>query len=78
MIQEILETDSDGNPTLTRTRIIITDSLIGDPTVLRYVGQEAWVYNNGAFIWIKTDDDRHLILLPYMSDQKPGEYKIIE
>ena len=78
MIKEILETDQDGNPTLTRTRITITGSINGDEKVLEHVGQEAWVYNQEALIWVVTDDNKQFILLPYISSEKSGEYKIIE
>lgn len=74
---EILETNPDGSPSLTRTKIVITNSLIHDPKVLSYVGQEAWVYTQGVLIWVVTNDNTNLILLPYISDEKPGEYKIV-
>jgi len=74
---EILETNTDGTPSITRTKIVITNSLINDQKVLSYVGQEAWVYSQGALIWVITNDNTQLILLPYISDDKPGEYKIV-
>lgn len=78
MIHEILETNQDGSPSLTRTRILITRSLNNSSLVNKYVGQEAWLYEQDIKIWVATEDGQNLILLPYKSEENPGEYIIIE
>ena len=46
-----------------RTRIIITKSNNNDKKILSFVGQNAWLYEEGPFTWIQTDDNTMLKLI---------------
>ena len=77
MTQEILETDPNGNPILTKTLIQITNTLNNNEFVKPHIGEEAWLYQHFESLWVMTHNHKKLILLPYISEEKPGEYIIL-